>query len=655
MARIIDPPRERLGGLSKPLLRQQRNLVDLFDQRLDRSWEIYVQPYLNGLEPDIVLLSPESGVAVFEMREWRLRDGGLWAEPGADGRLPKLMTRGYDGNPVSMERENPVTRVRRAKDEIYNVYCSGLPEQRGYGLITAGVIFPNASRRDVNRTFSGFWREDEKAYPSLYRLVANEDIRSGDMARVFPAGRGLRDRRITEAEVEGLRDWLRGPVSRGDVGSPLVLNERQRELARSRTAGGYRRVRGPAGSGKSVAVAARAAELSDRGDRVLVVCFNITLMNYLMDLTGRYGTDIEPVRRRVDFLNFHHWCRRVCEEAGLSDDYRELWRKSPREEVFNRLLPEMVQRVYSSGGLPGDFCRYDAILVDEGQDFSLLWWETLRLALQPGGEMLLVADKTQNIYGRAGAWTDEAMRGAGFSGPWYNLDVVYRMPSEMMPILDRYAGEFMVGEEVDVPSQMSLSGRVEFRWLQMDPGGNAGQVCSREALRQMKGVPAGTPYPDIVFITQHGEAGRGFARALEQRDVNLLHTFGEDKQESRRQKLAFRQRSPKLKATTLHSFKGWEARRLVIYVDSIGRPEDRALLYTALTRLKQDDGGSSLTVVSTCPELQEFGKTWPEYFELGSDGRLKRPEGGGLKSWFSGRKQPAKPVPERERRGIGRR
>ena len=43
--------------------------------------------------------------------------------------------------------------------------------------------------------------------------------------------------------------------------------------------------------------------------------------------------------------------------------------------------------------------RYDAILLDEGQDFNPLWWKALRLVLKEGGEMVMAADVTQDIYG----------------------------------------------------------------------------------------------------------------------------------------------------------------------------------------------------------------------------------------------------------------
>ena len=67
--RIVEPPRDQLDQLLTPLTDGERKVIDLFDQKLSAEWEIYVQPHLNGLRPDIVLLHPRVGVAVFEVTQ----------------------------------------------------------------------------------------------------------------------------------------------------------------------------------------------------------------------------------------------------------------------------------------------------------------------------------------------------------------------------------------------------------------------------------------------------------------------------------------------------------------------------------------------------------------------------------------------------------
>ena len=80
--------------------------------------------------------------------------------------------------------------------------------------------------------------------------------------------------------------------------------------------------------------------------------------------------------------------------------------KGNRSTILEDGIPTLVTSIYEKNESDTPF--YDAILVDEGQDYTLKWWNSLQKALKPGGEMLLVADKTQNLYEREQSWTDQA-------------------------------------------------------------------------------------------------------------------------------------------------------------------------------------------------------------------------------------------------------
>ncbi|MFX5701245.1 hypothetical protein ABTE07_20485, partial [Acinetobacter baumannii] len=77
------------------------------------------------------------------------------------------------------------------------------------------------------------------------------------------------------------------PESSKEQREPLKYNVQQQKFIKERTESGFRRLKGPAGSGKSVVVAGRAANLLREHQSVLIVTFNITLMNYLQDLAVR--------------------------------------------------------------------------------------------------------------------------------------------------------------------------------------------------------------------------------------------------------------------------------------------------------------------------------------------------------------------------------
>ncbi len=609
MNRIIEPSRGELGKLRRPPSAGMIEVINLFDARLPREWEIYVRPHLNGLRPDIVLINPSAGIAVFDVD---------------DGDVESIRS----SLEIGRTRRNPITRMRLYKDEILNLYCPRLNDhfgKAGVQAITTGIICPQVPTSELNRVFTPFLESEDgiRQYPQYYPVSGADDIASGNLAAIFPEYRRTWSKVMSANTANDLRGWLTEPAFSREQRKPLdwEMDNRQLQIAKTRTVTGYRRVKGPAGSGKSLALAARAAELANEGLRVLVCTFNITIGNYLRDLALRYTDHWHTVAENVDFLHFHAWCKRVCVVSGYSVRYGNLWANQIPDDVLERNMAELVCEIYDCLSSDAVLLHYDAILVDEGQDFRPLWWQTLLKAVANDGEKLLVADKTQDIYGKASAWTDEAMIGAGFRGEWLELKESYRLPPAMIPRLEDYVNEFLSDMEVDIPTiyQPTLNSPAELRWLQVEPD-QALRHCVEEMRRQMIRLRSDTAIPDVVFLSS-GEMGRALVDEFERMGARILHTFDVDGEESRRQKLAFFQGSSKVKATTVHSFKGWEGRHLIIYADCYSQHRNPALLYTALTRLKAHPGGSALTVVSDCTDLRNFGSKWPDFADTVRAGR----------------------------------
>ena len=626
--RKIDPPRDSFDQLPTPLEPGERRVIDLFDEKLPAKWEIYVQPHLNGLRPDIVLLHPDVGVAVFEIKDWDLRK--YFSEKDQAGRL-KL--KGRKKNGTYFPAKNPIDQILLYEEELFELYCPRIDARAGRrAVITAGLVFPFSPRREVERVFSPFKKEHKGMREDLeyYPITGEEDIFSDDIAAIFPKYDRSSFPHMNHDIAKDLRGWLKEPFFSKQQQRPLALDNDQQKLATRRTNSGFRRIKGPAGCGKSVVLAVRAATLAAEGKNTLVLSFNITLCNYLRDLAVRHVRDL-AVRHRVPrqvilsqivFLHFHRWCKRVCIKAGRREEYKHVWRNSSdgvELNFENKDLVSLMKGLYRED-VYGIMPKYDAILVDEGQDFYFSWWQTLRMARKKGGEMVMVADKTQDIYERATAWTEKAMRGAGFHGPWVELKTSYRLPPKIVPFVRKFAEEFLTGEEIDIPmvNQRELDlYPVELRWLHVREQSKVLETSDSELQRMMTRLHCDTAITDIIILFNSKNQGIEFVRRQEEkRGLKVLHTFDEDRQESRRQKVAFRKGRENIKATTHHSFKGWEARHLIVFVESVRSKRDRALLYTSLTRLLRHENGSSLTVVSCCSKLRAYGKSWPVYKEL---------------------------------------
>jgi hypothetical protein len=300
----------------------------------------------------------------------------------------------------------------------------------------------------------------------------------------------------------------------------------------------------------------------------------------------------------------------------MDGQYDALFKRCTDTEILlKKLIPALARRALETGEVE----EYDTILVDEGQDYEPEWWNIIRKALKPDGEMLLVADATQDIYGTGKAWTEEAMRNMGFSGGrWAQLKTSYRLPPLAQDYARDFAQRFLPASQIDLPDVEQRSLEMEkchLRWVQC-PDTEGARISLRELLLFMRETGKnGLANADITFLTDNLEVGRDVTSEMEERGVAVVSTFEQSSQERRREKMAFYMGDARIKATTLQSFKGWEARLLVVYISKFKSDENKALIYAALTRLKRSPEGSWLTVVCAAPELAEFGKTWPDHHE----------------------------------------
>jgi hypothetical protein len=144
---------------------------------------------------------------------------------------------------------------------------------------------------------------------------------------------------------------------------------------------------GPAGSGKTMLALQVARKLAEGGHRTLLVCFNWRLAEYLRESAGSIP--------HLDVFHFHELCRHVVAEAGL--EVPPVPKDADEERRhYEETLPDLLGQAADALGPV-----YDAIVVDEAQDFRKGWWPLLlRLHKEPTtGPMFVFADNNQNLYG----------------------------------------------------------------------------------------------------------------------------------------------------------------------------------------------------------------------------------------------------------------
>lgn len=142
-------------------------------------------------------------------------------------------------------------------------------------------------------------------------------------------------------------------------------------------------VRGCAGSGKTFIAENLARELAAAGKKTLLICYNRVLAEKL-----KKNAENIPNLRAGAFFDL---CIEVC---GISQEEVKKYSKNPR--MWNFAVPKMMRERVEKYGI-----SYDAVVVDEGQDFSDEAWKTIEMLAVDGGYFHVFYDPDQNIYQNA--------------------------------------------------------------------------------------------------------------------------------------------------------------------------------------------------------------------------------------------------------------
>lgn len=390
--------------------------------------------------------------------------------------------------------------------------------------------------------------------------------------------------------------------------SPVRLSAAARQVADNVDHVPIRGLRGPAGCGKSFALAARAARLAAVGKRVLVLSFNMTLAARLRRLVEERCEELDADVDGVTCTNFHSWCASVVDDAARSG--------ITVDEPDRGTWPEKIVQRAESAFVAGHHRPFDAVLVDEGQDFTPQWWDLLRRhAVVPGGEMLLAIDPTVDLY-RQASWDDPAqLDAAGFAEPWIEMDGCYRMAPELVESTNRFAMSFLGGDavvpvvphdQVDVVGHIASAAR---SWVNIDRVADLGTAIGREVVRLLDDHESLSP-ADIVYICEYHHDGLAAAAAIEAAGFPVHHVYSRNPDERHQRKREFDPRSPAVKGCTVHSFKGWEIPAVVLGIGMEDR--SRRLAYASMTRVSSTTGvaESALVVVNADPRIADFGASF---------------------------------------------
>jgi hypothetical protein len=400
--------------------------------RLPDDCLIYYEPVVRRRYPDFIAILPDVGALVIEVKDWRLAE--------LSNVTPETVT--FTRRETATVLPHPLRQARDYKFRLMHE-CRAHPwagmVMQNEGRHAGGFVFPFAHiavLSNINRT------QIEREAPELGRLfppdltITRDELAAWEtldpqalLARLkacfdpwwpFPT--------LTPAQVDVLRSVIHPEVViRANETNLAVLDLRQERNARA-IGDGHRIVYGVAGSGKTVLLIARAKMLAeDPGKRIIVLCYNRLLAEHLRAaLAGQ---------RTVTVKTFHGWAR----DCGI---------EFSKDETHDAFGERQLARLQGDPGLCG---RYDAVLIDEGQDWPCSWFQSARLALKEPetGDLLIVGDGSQALYRkRKFTWADAGINAPGrVINRKFDLDRNYRNTAEILGAARPFSAPLAIGAQ----------------------------------------------------------------------------------------------------------------------------------------------------------------------------------------------------------------
>ncbi len=244
------------------------------------------------------------------------------------------------------------------------------------------------------------------------------------------------------------------------------------------------RVVGTAGSGKTQLALAVYRDAIAAGRRPLYVCFNRPLADHVAALVPEGGV----------VAAYHQLCDRVFRSRGGVPDFSDPQRFVRLEEAF-------------AAAPIDESWRFDVLIVDEGQDFSEVWRDTLLRLLREEGRAWWLEDPLQNLYGR------EPVTLPG----WVTLraNVNYRSPRDVLDCVRKLlgpeaaleAGSPIMGSDVEIVTYANTTQMID---------------CTKSAITRYVGM--GYARSEIALVSFRGRE-RSQLMAYTQLGPHTLKTF----------------------------------------------------------------------------------------------------------------------------------
>lgn len=337
------------------------------------------------------------------------------------------------------------------------------------------------------------------------------------------------------------------------------------------------RIEGVAGSGKSKMVVWQALKLARESKNVAIACYNDLLAHELKEATARvlekdrkkvkeiYGKDGGVGYGRIEVNAYSEWCKKYAKAAQL-----DIRNNGNPDKYYNTDLPQgfdRAQKILKKNKKTREQFFFDAVIIDEGQDFTSGWVNSMISLLKAPeqGTVRFFYDPAQRLYGKR----DGIDNGQVLAMPIITLNRGFRNTKNIVEWVRKNTGFHI--QCYNNTSQ----GRPVKEMFYRDPAEQVNMLLSRydELVRKYKFAPE-----DILVVSMHSKESSAL-KALKD-DRFAWSGVGERKLKMDR-----------VNIVSAHRIKGLDARAVILVdteepSDSARREDWKRRLLVGATRAK---------------------------------------------------------------------
>ena len=593
-------------------------LLKFLLDNLDNTYEICYQPYLNGDNPDFAIMRKGSGVLLIEVKDWNLnhyyvdKETQWKPEDIGTGKIQQAVSSAIwrlqkDSTPI----KSPLNQVEDYKSNLFHLHLEDLfkksiKSKNHWATVNCAVYFHKATEQNLTSfLLDGFDKQEDEPYRkfvSYFGLLGYNSLTKDKLNSLLTRfWLNKTSYYFDETLYSSFQRYLKPPIHQIEEGIKINYTKEQQELIRSEIRP-RRKIKGVAGSGKTLVLAKRAVNAHIRtSSKVLILTFNLSLKNYIHDR-------VSDVREEFNWSNFyitnyHQFFKTQANNYNLDTHSLSAWQDTSFFE-----------------GVKNQIHKFDVVLIDEIQDYQQEWLDILATYfMHDDTEWIVFGDDKQDIYQRKlvvrnipGVWNKSLDNSFRFTGAIANIAIKFQK---------KFFDKIYELDDIKTMSQLDFETRtIEYHTFNTFTtqrlfeavyfvleknkihSSDAGILCSKVeilraidfSIRTIKNEKTATTFEsqEEFDTIKNYETKKLIDKGVAERAVKFkINKAMHDKLEGIRKikKNHFWMKTGTVKLSTIHSFKGWEIDTLFLL---IAKEEDEftnaELIYTGLTRARKN-------------------------------------------------------------------